>query len=224
MCIIKQYHTVDFQQKPVTYSKSLVHLSKVSIYLNEHISAIRMKSPLFTNNIVKMLRHVVNITVRSALCICMPYIHFKSTHLHITECGILIERDRFKMFELLRIWLISQYLAAPFSHCKVMIDNMVDSSGPYFIWHAPLFLHFCPFLCFASVPFHHASLLLFFLSAVDPDYFLDVHPLTEFVILHYPLSILSHWRFKRCSFELFQRTGLSTLTGHFIRYTCSIAW
>ncbi len=32
-------------QKPVTYSKSLVHLSKVSIYFNEHISAIRMKGP-----------------------------------------------------------------------------------------------------------------------------------------------------------------------------------
>ncbi len=101
--------------------------------------------------------------------------HFKSTHLHIAVCGILIERDRFKMFELLRIWYISQYLAAPFSHCKIMIDNMVDSSGPYFIWHASLFLLFCLFLCFASVPFNHASLLLFFLSAVDPDYFLDVH-------------------------------------------------
>ncbi len=48
----------------------------------------------------------------------MPYIHFKSTHLHITVCGILIERDFFEMFELLRIWSISQYLAAPFSHCK----------------------------------------------------------------------------------------------------------
>ncbi len=36
---------MDFLQKPVTYSKSLVHLSKVSIYVNEHISAIRMKSP-----------------------------------------------------------------------------------------------------------------------------------------------------------------------------------
>ncbi len=36
---------MDFLQKPVSYSKSLVHLSKVSIYVNEHISAIRMKSP-----------------------------------------------------------------------------------------------------------------------------------------------------------------------------------
>ncbi len=50
MCIsqnnlYKQHRTMDFLQKPVTYSKSLVHLSKLSIYVNEHISAIRMKSP-----------------------------------------------------------------------------------------------------------------------------------------------------------------------------------
>ncbi len=50
MCIsqnnsYKQHHTMDFLQKPVNYSKSLVHLSKVSIYVNEHISGIRMKSP-----------------------------------------------------------------------------------------------------------------------------------------------------------------------------------
>ncbi len=50
MCIsqnnlYRQHHTMDFLQKPVTYSKSVVHLSKVSIYVNEHMSAIRMKSP-----------------------------------------------------------------------------------------------------------------------------------------------------------------------------------
>ncbi len=95
----------------------------------------------------------------------------------IYPCGILIERDCFEMFELLRIWSISQYLTAPFSHCKAMIDNMVHNSGPYFIWYAPLSLAKC------MVPFHHASLLLFFLSAVDPDRFLDVHPLSEFVTL-----------------------------------------
>ncbi len=48
MCIsqnnsYKKHHTIDYLQKPVTYSKLLVHLSKVSIYVNEHISAIRMK-------------------------------------------------------------------------------------------------------------------------------------------------------------------------------------
>ncbi len=39
-----------------------------------------------------------------------------------------------------RIWSISQYLAAPFSHCKAMIDNMLHNSVPYFIWYAPLSL------------------------------------------------------------------------------------
>ncbi len=36
---------MDHLQKPATYSKSLVHLSKVSIYVKEHISSIRMKRP-----------------------------------------------------------------------------------------------------------------------------------------------------------------------------------
>ncbi len=50
MCIsqnnsYKQHYTMDFLQKPVTSSKPLVHLSKLSIYVNDHISAIRMKSP-----------------------------------------------------------------------------------------------------------------------------------------------------------------------------------
>ncbi len=111
-----------------------------------------------------MLSHVVNITVHSVIiawcnlwqqigwqlqyctkmlkaALLMYAIYpLKSTNLHITACGILIERDCFEMFELLRIWLISQYLAAPFSHCKAMIDNMVQNSGPYFIWYAPLSL------------------------------------------------------------------------------------
>ncbi len=114
----------------------------------------------------------------------MPYIHFKSTNLHITVCGILIERDCLEMFELLRTWSISQYLAAPFSNCKAMIGNMVHSSGPYLILYAPQSVLglFCLFLCFASVYFH-ASLLLFFLSSVDPDCFLDVYPLSQFVTL-----------------------------------------
>ncbi len=68
MCIsqnnsYKQHHTMDFPQKPVTYSKSLVHLSKVSNYVNEHFSAIRMKSPCVI--VHKQDSHVVNITVLS---------------------------------------------------------------------------------------------------------------------------------------------------------------
>ncbi len=66
--------------------------------------------------------------------LCMPYIHFKITH---DVCGILIEKDCFK---LLFIWLISQYLAAHFSHFKAMINNMVHNGGPYLIWYAPLSL------------------------------------------------------------------------------------
>jgi len=38
---------MDYLQKPVTFSKSFVNLSKVSFYVNEHISAIGM-SPCVT--------------------------------------------------------------------------------------------------------------------------------------------------------------------------------
>ena len=38
----KQHHTMDDLQKPVTCSKSLVHSSKVNLYVNEHVSAIRI--------------------------------------------------------------------------------------------------------------------------------------------------------------------------------------
>lgn len=69
---------------------------------------------LFTNN-REMLSHIVNITLQSVsitrsklttVCItvtvlkyrrlhfsCMPLILFKSTNVHITVCGILIEKD-----------------------------------------------------------------------------------------------------------------------------------
>ena len=35
---------MDYLQKPVSCSKSLVHLSKVMICVNKHVSAIRMTS------------------------------------------------------------------------------------------------------------------------------------------------------------------------------------
>ncbi len=57
---------MDYLQKPVTYSKYLAHLSKISIYVNEHISAIiQVLVSLLTSNIVKMLNHVVNVIVHS---------------------------------------------------------------------------------------------------------------------------------------------------------------
>ncbi len=127
---------MDYLQKPVSCSKYLVHLSKINICVNEHVSAIRMTSPcVIEDKTVKLLSHVVNITVYSlsiTWCnyymatvwmtvtvywnserlrfLCMTYIHFKSTK-HFTVRGILIVRDCFEMFELLRIWSISQYLA-----------------------------------------------------------------------------------------------------------------
>ncbi len=90
---------------------------------------------LFTNKIVKMFSqyntalfpalnyynswdHSYCTEMQKAALLMNAVYPFKSTHLHITVSGILIERDCFKMFELLRIWSISQYLANPFSHCK----------------------------------------------------------------------------------------------------------
>ncbi len=107
----------------------------------------------------------------------------------------------------LRIWLISQYLAAHFSHCKAMIDNMVHNSGPYLIWYALMSL--------AS----SAS------SSVLPLYTSTMHPYSSFFLSCWPWSfsgcsstvricnscvilwlyMLSNWRFMRCTFELFQR-------------------
>ncbi len=104
-----------------------------------------------------MISHVVNITVHFVgitwckLCQqfgwqllywnakgCASYVcHISFQKYTFIVCGILIERE---MFELLRIWSITQYLAAPFSHCKAMIDNTVHNSGPYLIWYAPLSL------------------------------------------------------------------------------------
>ncbi len=62
----------------------------------------------------------------------------------MTVCGILIERYCFKMFELLRI---SQYLAAPFSHCKPWLTTRSTMSFissdmrlcPWTLLHLPLF-------------------------------------------------------------------------------------
>ncbi len=64
-----------------------------------------------------------------------------------------------------------------------MIENMVHNSGPYFIWYGPLSL--ASSASSSDLPLLHfyASLLLFFLSAVDPDCFLDVQPSSEFVSL-----------------------------------------
>ncbi len=154
---------------------------------------------MFTKKDSQMLSNVYNITLhytciklcnslddsyftemqKAALLMYAIY-PFKSTHLHIIVSGILIERDCFKMFELLRIWLISQHLAAHFSHCKAMIDNMVLNSGLYFIWYAPLSSVLCPLL-----------LPLFYLCTLPP-WILSPHlPLLPLVC--WP------WSFSGCS-------------------------
>ncbi len=119
---------------------------------------------LFTNKIVKMLSHVVNITVLSVSVTwcklwqqsgwqllywnaegCTSYVcHIsfqKYTFTHYCMWDIDWKRLFWNVWiTVLRIWSITKYLAAPFSHCKAMIYNMVHNSGPYFIWYAPLSL------------------------------------------------------------------------------------
>ncbi len=111
---------------------------------------------------VKMLSHVVNITLHSVSVTwcklwqqfgwqllywnaegCASYV----CHISISKVQIYTLlyvgkwlKETVSKFELLRIWSISQYLAAPFSHCKAMIDNVVHNSGLNFIWYAPLSL------------------------------------------------------------------------------------
>ncbi len=74
---------------------------------------------------------------KAALLKYAMYIHFKSTNLRITVCGILIETKCLNYWwygQSPKIWL---HPLACLSHCKA---NMVHNSGPYFIWDAPLSL------------------------------------------------------------------------------------
>ncbi len=177
---------------------------------------------LFTNKIVQMFSRVVSITVHSvsiiwcklwqqlddsysivmlkaALLMYAIYPFKSTTFTHYCMWDIDWKRQQclFKMFELLRIWSISQYLAAPFSHCKPWLRTWSTIVA--------LISSICAsvlglFLCFVSVHVHTS--LLFFLSAVDPDRF------SEFVTLMlFSVYMLSNWRFTRCTFELFQRFG-----------------
>ncbi len=101
--------------------------------------------------------------------LCMPYFLSKVQFTHYCMWDIDWKR---KMFELLRIWSISQFLAAPFSHCKAMIDNIISSDMRLCPWPLlPL-----PLFCLCTLPCILTPLLL---SAVDR--FLDVHPSSEFV-------------------------------------------
>ncbi len=75
--LYKQHHT-DYLQKPVTYSKSLVNLSKVSLYVNKHKSVPsewKVLVSLFRNKIVKMFIHVVNNTEMQKAALLMYAIY-----------------------------------------------------------------------------------------------------------------------------------------------------
>ncbi len=103
----------------------------------------------------------------------LQQVHYSSTlHIGWHTCFL------YEMFELLRIRSISQYLAAHFDPPQPFVRPWLTSWSTIV---APILGLFCLFLWFASVPYHHASLLLFFLSAFDPDCFLYVHPFSEFL-------------------------------------------
>ncbi len=117
--------------------------------------------------------------------------------------GYLLKETVFKMFELLRIWSISQFLAAPFSHCKAMIDNIISSDMHFCHW--PLL----PLFCLCTLPCILTPLLP--LSCTWPWSFSECSSIVRIcnscVVLC--LYMLSNWRIIRCTFELFQITGLS---------------
>ncbi len=204
---------MDYLQKPVIYTKSLVHLSKVSIYVNEQISGIRMKSPcVIDHKIILTLLVLPAVNYDNSYCTEMQTAAllmyaidpFKSTNLHITVCAILIERDCFEMFELLRIWSISQYLAAPFSHDwqHDTIVALISSDMHLCPWPRPLF-------CLCTLP---PCILTPLLPLVCWPWSLSgcssiVRICNPCVVLF--LYMLTKRRFMRCTFELFQRTGLS---------------
>ncbi len=111
---------------------------------------------------------------------CMPYILSK------VQIHRMWNIDWKRLFW--NVWIIEDMVDLPIFSCSSSVIVSHDWQHGLQLW--PLFnltcasvlCLFCLFLCFASVHFH-ASLLLFFLSSVDPDRFLDVHPLSEFVTL-----------------------------------------
>ncbi len=103
----------------------------------------------------------------------MPYFLSKVQIYTLLYVGYWLKETQI-MFELLRIWSISQFLLHPSAIVRPWLTTLF-----HLICTSVLGLFFL-FLCFASVHFH-ASLLIFFLSAVVPDLFLDVHPSSDFV-------------------------------------------
>lgn len=92
-------------------------------------------------------------------------------------------------------WMIEDMVVLPtfscslsLGHYKAITENMVHNCGPYFIRNLSMSLFYL-FLCFASLPFHQAAVLLFFFPDVDPVHFLLILPLVKFLTLCCALSI-----------------------------------
>ncbi len=165
---------------------------------------------LSTDKTVKLLSHVVNITVHSlSITWCNLYGNSLDDSYCILKCRkaelFMYAIYPFQKYKTLyctwdidckrlfrNVWIIEDMVDLPIFSCTLQPASAIVrhdwQHGPqqwplfHLICTSVLGL-FCLFLCFASVPFHHASFLLFFLSAVDPDGFLDVHPSSEFVTL-----------------------------------------
>ncbi len=113
---------------------------------------------LFTNKIVEMLSHVVNITVHSvSITWCKLWQQFgwvtelKCRRLHFFCTPYILSKvqiytlnmwdiDWKRMFW--NVWIIEDMVDIPIFSCTLqsLIDNMVHISGPYFIWYASLSL------------------------------------------------------------------------------------
>ncbi len=169
---------------------------------------------LFTNKIFKMLSHVVNI------CLLPDLWHNSLDNSYCTE----MQEATHLMYG------IYPFQKLQFTHyctwdidCGRSIFSCTHSAivshdwlhGPQ-LW--PLFHLTCAsvlglfflFLCFTSVPFHHASFTPLLPLVCWPWLFSGCSPIVRicnsWVVLC--LYMLSNWRFMRCTFELFQRTGL----------------
>ncbi len=161
---------------------------------------------LSTDKTVKLLSHVVNITVHSlSITWCNLYCNSLDDSYCILKCRkavlfmyAIYPFQKYKTWDIdckrlfRNVWIIEDMVDLPIFSCTLQPASAIVR--PWLTaWSTTVALissdmHLCPWPLlplplFASVPFHHASFLLFFLSAVDPDGFLDVHPLSEFVTL-----------------------------------------
>ncbi len=207
---------MDTCKSHVTYLKSLVHLSKVCMLMN--ISVPQNKKSFV------MLSHVVYITVHTiSITWCKLWQQFGWQLLYWNAEGYTflytIQCINFKSKKCTHYctwdidWL---HPSSCLSHCMAKIDNMVQNSGPYSILYALICPWPLPSVCLWNLsPCILTPLLLL---GCWPWSFSGcssiVRMYNSFVVSC--LYMLSHWRFMRCTFELFQRTGLSLIDLLFI--------